>query len=354
MNDKEKTIEFLETALDRLEKNENVVYFLVYDTKNNARAAVKYIYDMALTLKENGFNSKILVEESEYTGVKEWLGDTYDSLPQVSIKEDKVEIRADDTIVVPEQYSNILPQLSNIKCTKLMLMQQKESMFETLAIGSRWSTYGFDRCITTTDVAKKYILEYFPEQLTYLVPPFIGDNFKPTEGLISPLIAISCRDRQVQRKIISEFYLKFPHLRWVTFRDMVQMSYDEFSDILKDCMVSVWVDDESTFGTFPIESMKSGVPVIGKIPDTEPEWLSENGFWTYDGNKLVDLIGAYVLAWLDGVELEDEVRVKMNDTHLPYTKDNFNLNTLSVFNTLHTKNIEKIKNSLEKLKTEEV
>ena len=350
MSDKEKTIDFLESALSRLEKNESVIYFLVYDTKDNARAAIKNIYDMALVLRENGFNSKILVEEKEYTGVRGWLGDMFDSVPIVSVKEDKVELRADDAIIVPEQYSNILPQLSNIKCTKLILLQQKEFMFETLAIGSRWSSYGFDRCITTTDVAKKYVMEYFPESLVYIIPPFIGDNFKPSEKPVKPLVAISCRDRSIQRRIISEFYLKFPHLRWITFRDMVQMSYEEFSDALRECMVSVWVDDESTFGTFPLESMKSNVPVIGKIPNTEPEWLNDNGFWTYDGNKIVDLLGAYIMAWLDGVSLEDEVKEKMKESFLPYSKDNHSLNTISIFNTLHTQKIESIKTSLEKLK----
>ena len=53
-------IEKLESALGRLETKENVIYFLTYDTKNNARAAVKHIYDMVLTLKEEGSNSKIL------------------------------------------------------------------------------------------------------------------------------------------------------------------------------------------------------------------------------------------------------------------------------------------------------
>ena len=350
MSDKEKTIDFLESALSRLEKNESVIYFLVYDTKDNARAAIKNIYDMALVLRENGFNSKILVEEKEYTGVRGWLGDMFDSVPIVSVKEDKVELRADDAIIVPEQYSNILPQLSNIKCTKLILLQQKEFMFETLAIGSRWSSYGFDRCITTTDVAKKYVMEYFPESLVYIIPPFIGDNFKPSEKPVKPLVAISCRDRSIQRRIISEFYLKFPHLRWITFRDMVQMSYEEFSDALRECMVSVWVDDESTFGTFPLESMKSNVPVIGKIPNTEPEWLGDNGFWTYDGNKIVDLLGAYIMAWLDGVSLEDEVKEKMKESFLTYSKDNHSLNTIYIFNTLHTQKIESIKTSLEKLK----
>ena len=325
--DKQITIDFLEEALDRLEKNESVTYFLVYDTKDNARAAIKNIYDMASILKESGHNAKILVEEKDYTGVKGWLGEAYDDLPIVSIKEDNVEIRADDTLIVPEQYSNILPQVANIKCTKLMLIQQKDFMFETLAIGSRWSQYGFNKCITTTESAKKYILEYFPESLVYLIPPIIGDHFIPIETPEKPYIAISCRDRAVQRKIISEFYLKFPHLRWITFRDMIQMNHGEFARELSECMVSVWVDDESTFGTFPLESMKCGVPVIGKIPNTEPDWLDDNGFWTYDGNKVVDLIGAYIQGWLDGIGLEPAVLEKMNEAHTPYTKDNHTQNT---------------------------
>ena len=87
---------------------ENNIYFLVYDTKNNARASVKHIYDMALTLKNNGGNVKILVEDNTYTGVSAWLGEEYDVLPVVSIKEDKIEISIDDVIVVPEYYSNVL------------------------------------------------------------------------------------------------------------------------------------------------------------------------------------------------------------------------------------------------------
>lgn len=352
MDNKQTNIELFESAIDRLEKKESVIYFLVYDTKGNARAAIKHIYDMALALKEDGHNSQILVEEKKYDGVKDWLGDTYDVLPIVSIKDGKTLINMDDVIVVPEQYSNILPQLSNIKSIKIMLVQQKEYMFETLAIGSRWSDFGFTKCITTTEASKEYILDYFPESTVYLIPPYIGDNFTVNDNPSKPFIAISCRDRVQHRKIISEFYIKFPQLRWITFRDMVQMSYIEFSDVLKECMVSIWVDDESTFGTFPLESMKCGVPVVGKIPDTEPDWLSENGLWTYNGNKIVELLGSYVLAWVDGVILTDEVKEKMKSAVIPYNKEYHNERTLSIFESLLSQKKETIKISLEKLKTE--
>lgn len=352
MSNKENLIK-LEESLVSLESNKNTIYFLTYDTKNSPRASVKYIYDMALALKEGGFNAKILVEDQTYNGVKSWLGDKYDSLEIVTIKEDKVQIKIEDVLVVPELYSNVLQQLSNIKCIKVMLVQQKEYIFESLPIGSKWIDFGFDQAITTTQKAKDYISEIFPETLVYVVPPIIGDNFKQSELPLKPFIAISCRERTVSRKIISEFYLKYPQLRWITFKDMIQLTYEEFSDALNECMVSVWVDDESTFGTFPLESMKCGVPVVGKIPSTEPDWLAENGMWTYDGNKVVDILATYVMAFIDGIELTEQVKEKMKETLVPYSSDITKSNILNLFNSFKNTRMQKIKLAIHKLKEQE-
>jgi hypothetical protein len=134
---------------------------------------------------------------------------------------------------------------------------------------------------------------------------------------------------------------------------MVKLSYDEFATNLKECMVSLWVDDESTFGTFPLESMKCGIPVVGKIPNTEPDWLGENGLWTYDSNKLVDILGTYVLAFIEGVELGDEVKDKMKEALLPYEKTITENNIISIFSSLNNKRIESIKTAISNLKQEE-
>lgn len=354
MNMNKENIEKLENSLQKLISNEHVIYFLTYDTKNNPRASVKYIYDVALTLKNNGYNVKILVEDKTYQGVQSWLGNDYDSLDVLTIKDDKVEIKIEDIVVVPEYYSNILENLSNIKCTKVMLVQQKEYIYETLPIGSRWINFGFDKIITTTESTKKYIIEYFKDVNVFIIPPIIGENFKPNEKTPNPTISISCRDRSINKKIISEFYLKYPQLRWINFKDMNQLTYEEFSDALKDCFVSVWVDDDSTFGTFPLESMKCGVPVIGKIPKNEPDWLDENGMWTYDENKITEILGNYVMAWIEGVELTDEVKQKMKDTLLPYEKEITEKNITVIFESFKTNRITVIEKALEKLNNEEI
>jgi hypothetical protein len=342
----------LESALGRLQNNEYKVYFLTYDTKGNARAAIKYIYDTVETLRKEGVDAKILVEDKNYGGVRSWLGDRYKDIPVVTIKEDQIQMNVDDVLVVPEYYSNVLEQLANVKCTKIMLVQQVEYIFETLPVGSRWSDYGFDKVITTTEKSKEYIKSVFPESLIFINPPKIGDIFKPSEQPAKPFIAISARDRGQHRRIISEFYLKYPQLRWVTFKDMVQMTYEDFALQLQECICSVWLDDESTFGTFPLESMKCEIPVIGKIPNNEPEWLGDNGIWTYDLHKIVELIGTYVMAWLEGVTINDEVKEKMKETLIPFNDEIIDSNVLSIFNSFKTTRVKSIEDALNKLKEE--
>lgn len=344
-------------AINRLTNKESIIYFLTYDTKNNPRASVKYIYDLALTLKQNGYNTRLLVEDKTYRGVSGWLGDKYNELPIKYIKEekeeDKVSVAIDDTIIIPEYYSNALPQLANMRCNKLMLLQQKEYIFDTLEVGSRWSDYGIDKCITTTEEAKKYVNEFFPGVLTYVISPFIDDIFKPTVTPQKPYVAISCRDRIKQKKIISEFYLKNPHLRWITFRDMVQMTYEEFAEFLSECMVSIWIDDESTFGTFPLESMKCNVPVIGKLPNTKPDWLSENGVWVDTESAITEVLPSYILSWIDGQSLYDDFKEKMLETVGKYTKEIFEESVISVFSSLYNKKIENFTKILEKINEKE-
>lgn len=353
MNKNSDTILKINESIESLEQKSNYIYFLTYDTANMPRASVKHIYDIAKTLYDNKFNVRILVEDKTYKGVKSWLGDNYNDLEIVTIKEDKKQIKPEDVLVVPELYSNALEQLSNVKCIKVMLVQQKEYIFETLPIGSKWFNFGFDNAITTTEASKKYIERFFPESQIHIIPPFIGEQFSPSKTPLKPFIAISTRERITSRKIISEFYLEYPQLRWITFKDMVNLTYDEFADNLKDCLVSVWVDDESTFGTFPLESMKCKVPVVGKIPKTEPDWLSENGMWTYDENKIVEILASYVLSYLEGNELSEEVYEKMKNTLLPYSEEVQKKNIVSVFNTFITIRKAKLKKLLEKIKEEE-
>jgi hypothetical protein len=75
--------------------------------------------------------------------------------------------------------------------------------------------------------------------------------------------------------------------------------------------------------------------------------------WTYDSTKIVEILGTYILAWLEGVELKGEVTDKMKETLLPYDSEITKNNIISIFNSFKNKRIDAINVALEKLKQEE-
>jgi low affinity Fe/Cu permease len=74
--------------------------------------------------------------------------------------------------------------------------------------------------------------------------------------------------------------------------------------------------------------------------------------WTYDENKIVDILGTYVLAWLEGVEIGEDVKEKMKETLIPYTTETTKNNIVSIFESIKNKRKESIEKAIENLKQE--
>ena len=92
-------------SIEILKKNENKIFFLTQDTKGNAKAGIKHIYDMAMSLKNSGFDSIILHEKKEYNGVADWLGEEYmTELPHQNIEEQKLQVSPEDILIIPELF----------------------------------------------------------------------------------------------------------------------------------------------------------------------------------------------------------------------------------------------------------
>ena len=179
------------------------------------------------------------------------------------------------------------------------------------------------------------------------VPEFFNKSDKPQ----MPIVSIHCRDQRKAAKIIKTFYLKYPLYRFISFKDMHSMGEKDFAKNLKECALSVWIDDDSSFGTFPIESIKSNVPVIGKVPNIIPEWMNDdNGIWVYDENQIPDLVFNYIKNWMED-SLPDNL-LKVADTLKDkYTIEIFEKATVEMYNNLFEKKLTKlntIKENLEK------
>jgi hypothetical protein len=294
----------------------------------------------------------MLHEKPEYTGVSGWLTDDVSSLPHQSIEGQQLQIAPEDFIVLPELYGFVMSQIAKLPCGKIVLCQAYDHMLETLQPGETWSQFGFIKCITTSEIQKEFIENVFRGISYEILKPYISDVFEKQSLPPKPIVAIHSRDQRDAVNIIKSFYIKFPQYRWITFRDMRGLSEKEFANGLKDCFLSVWVDDTSAYGTFPLESMKVGVPVLGLVPNLVPTWMNEdNGLWINNQIQLVDFIADFLQNWLeDNVNPELYKGMEKTVSELP-TKEDFETLSVSLFEQFLNTRMESFLEQLSKLIT---
>jgi len=341
----------IEDSLNQLKDKKSRIYFVAQDTKGNARASIKYIYDVAMALKDSGFNPIILHEKKDYTGVASWLDESYmTNLPHRSIEGENLEISPEDFIVLPEIYGFIMEQIKDLPCGKIVLTQSYSYVLDTLQPGQSWPSLGFLKCITTSEKQKERVESYMKKMSYDVITPYISEIFDKPKLPPMPIVAVHTRDQTDTINIVKEFYLKYPQFRWFTFRDMRGLTQLEFANSLKNCFLSVWIDDISGFGTYPLESMSCGIPVIGKIPDLIPEWMNENnGIWVQDKLKIVDYIAEFIQNWLEDnivPELYEEVEKTGNQYK---DKEKFTTTVINCFTGYFDNRINAFQEQLNKI-----
>lgn len=309
----------IKESISKLEKKEFRIFFFVMDTKGNVIASIANIYEHVRMLREMGYDAQILHEKNDYTPIGTVLGEAYAEIPHVSIESQQLKVNTQDFIVIPEIFANVMEQTSKLPSKRIVFLQSYDYIFEMLMPGKNWVEYGITDVITTTEKQKIYVENLMSGRVkAEVIPVGIPDYFKASDKPKKPIIAISTRDQRDLVKIYKAFYLKYPHLKWVSFRDMRGFSRENFAKSLAESCLAIWVDSVSSFGTFPIEAMKSNVPVLGLVPNMVPEWITDkNGLWTHDPLAIVDLAANYFQAWLeDGEpqELFDEMS-KMKDSY---------------------------------------
>ena len=341
--------EQLKKALTSLNAKENKFYFLVQDTKGVQRASVATTYEFVKILTEDGYNAFVLHEKNDYHGVGEWLGEEYSSLPHASIESQELSVGPADFLIIPEVFGHVLDQTKEMPCSRIVFCQSYDYVFEMLPPGFTWGMMNVSNVMTTGEATTAYLKSIFPNLEAEEIKLGIPEFFKPSEKPKMPVVTIHTREPRETMKIVKSFYVKFPQFKWITFRDLRNLPTKKFAEDLSESFVSVWVDDISGFGTFPLESMKCEVPVIGKVPNLKPEWMTEdNGIWSYNFNQIVDILGNFVQKWLED-ELPQELYTEMEKTVKKYNKDEFSNSVMSVFNAINERKVNEIRRNLEKL-----
>lgn len=352
MEQKQITEEQLTDIITKLNSKDFSIYFFTLDTKGNPVAGVANIYEHARILTDLGYNAVILHEKNDYKlvgdaegmGLADWLGEGYAKLPHMSIESQTLSITAQDFIIIPEVFSTLMDQTKHFPCTKIVLSQSPEYIFELLPIGRRWTDYGYNQVITTSDKQGDFIKTLFPSIATYTVPVSIPSYFKDSDKPKIPVVTLNVRNQSDAVKIVKQFYLQYPLYKWITFKELRGLDRGTFANELGKSCLAVWVDDVAGFGTFPLEAIECNTPVIGKVPNIIPEWMEEfdendaqiilnNGVWTNTTNNIPELIATYLKLWLED-NVPSDLLDGMSKTKGSYSIENQKSKIEEVYGTL--------------------
>lgn len=345
--------EQVKTILSRIDNKEFAFYFFTLDTLGNPVAGVANIYEHVKVLNELGYKAFIMHEKDNYKvrgdengmGINDWLGEEYASLPHISIEGQKLTVNPIDYIIIPEIFANVMDQVKQFPCKKIVFSQSYDYLLELLPIGKKWNfDYGFNDVITTSERQANYIKNLFQGINTHVVPVGIADYFKPSEKPKTPIVTILTRNHGDAKKIANAFYLQFPMYKFISFKELRGMPKRLFAEELGKSCLAVWIDDPSGFGTFPLEAMQSGTPVIGKIPNMVPEWmettneggeisLKNNGVWTNTTLNIPELIGTYMKVWFEDSIPQDLINA-MDETNGKYSMENQKKEIEKVYGTI--------------------
>lgn len=338
-------------------------FFFVADTNGTPMASIEHIYRIAKFVHDSGYKVFMIHEKEKYFGVQGWLGAEYEAMAHIPLSamndNPEYQITGADTFIIPELYADLIKKLKETKLPSetIVICQSHSFIFKYLNAGENWSYYGVEDVITTSAKMQQFLEEYQPVRRIHIINPVISKSFSPSNLPQKPIISIISRNPEEIERLAKLFYQKYPMYSWISFKTLGNMRKEDFAINLKETCVSVWLDEHSTFGTFPLESMACGVPVIVKIPDLIPEWaetiegsnirLSDNAVYVSNLLSIPDYLAKFVEAWLLG-DLPETLYEKMEETPKKYSDNNFNEQMMNTFDSIIENRILKINETIKK------
>lgn len=365
-------LERIQISLDKLKNKKSKFLFCVPEAEAPS-ASIYELYFHATVVKKLGYDVYVLVEKGDYEAPK-WIESELTDITHMAMDNPKLMVGPEDIMVIPEVYSNVMEQTKKLPCVRIGLLQSVDYMLNALIPGTDWSAFGINEIITTSDSLKTWVDTFYGGRFnvkTYNVG--IPDYFKKSEVPQKPVISIVGRNPNEISKIVKLFYAKFPQYAWITFDPMLTKSKPpqpmrrvDFAKRLQGNFAAVWIDRISSFGTFPVECMKSGVIPVVLRPDIIPEYMLNRdeegkltntvngaGVWTDNFYDVPLLLGDLIIKYLDDT-IPNELYDIMENVSTTYTQENSEKKLAEIYESYVSQRIGVMENALQEEVKEEV
>jgi hypothetical protein len=339
--------EFIDSVIDNIDKNEFTIH-IYCPAMNTPSGGIGVLLRLARELKDNGnkvkiwyepkFDQKASMEASNKAKKRidlfdqfhpNWVDFNISDLDFVPLgdttinfingtSQDATPLKVDtqDFMLIPEGFPNIMEKTTQVTCKRIVLAQSWLYVLSGMQNGQTWKNFGINDVISVSDAITEFLDTVMPGMNIKNIRQGINrEIFKPPAKRSEkyPCIGfVNGRDSIAQLKLynmIKMFALTYPHLRWVKFIELSNLSREEFADRLKTCAFVLYADDVAGFGTLPLEAMACGTHVIGWAAFGGKEYVRKNnGFWCNNGDvfQMAEMIGVALEKWLSGeMDMED-------------------------------------------------
>jgi glycosyltransferase involved in cell wall biosynthesis len=388
--------EIIDLSIEKLQNNDFRVYFYCPPV-NFASGGMGTLLRLAKNLKEDGFNVKLVYqprldqrasyEESMKESQKQkkqvqvsvfekfdptWMDFDLDGVEIIPLGEGEITfndqnrtkaiaqslaVTPEDLLIIPEGFPDVMQKTMQTACKRIVLAQSWFYVLNAMQPGQTWQHFGIQDVISVSDAITEYLGSVMPGLKVKNIKQGINrDLFKVPEKISkkAPIVVYSANRGQENKlktiNLIKTFYMFYPHLRWIRFVELADMSREEFADRLSSSAFALYTDDIAGFGTLPLEAMACGTHVVGWASFGGKEYMNENnGFWTNNGDifQTAELLGVAIDKWLNGELDNSVVQETYEETLSHYTVEGERSQFLNVINEYKKERI----NELEGIKT---
>ena len=358
-------IEKIKNSLNNLTNKKSKFLFVVPESHSPV-ASVYEIYFHATVIKNLGYKVVMMVEKGDYV-VPTWIEKELTDFQHTAMADPKLMVSPEDVMVIPEVFTNVMEQTKNLPCVRVGLLQSIDYKMNSLIPGTDWASFGIKDIITTSQTLKELVETYYGVGKYNIMVYNIGipEYFEKSSIPQKPVISVVGRNANEISKFVKLFFSKYPQYSWVTFDPMVTKSKPpqplrriDFAKRLKENFAAIWIDRIASFGTFPLECMKSGTIPVCLKPDIMPEYMIERdaegnplkavdggGIWTENYYELPLLVGEVLIKFLDdsiGTELYDT----MDKVVAPYTQEAAEIKLVEIYNSVVAERVKLFENAL--------
>ena len=238
--------------------------------------------------------------------------------------------------------------IHKIPCQRYVLLQNFDYVTDFIPFGTQWINFGIRDCVASTELQANLIKDVMPYVRTTVINPYIPEYFRKPIQPKNLIVNVISKKQSDVNKLMKTFYWKYPMYKFISFKDLRGMNREHYAEQLKEGAITIWIDENTSFGYGALEAMRCGSIVIGKFPENVQEWmvnedgdLLDNVIWFDNMTQLPEVLSKVIGSWMQD-EIPCELIESMERTNQLYKKSEYDKNISNFINNIVTKRIQEL------------